>query len=188
MPSASTLFTIYLVLAIIGASFTIFSFIFGGGAEDGDVHFDGHADASHPDGGSSGITLSDLLSLRNFLMFLVGFGAVGMEMTSAGYNAWQSSFGGVVGGIVLAAIGFLFYRMIAKQQGSSVTKLGALAGKQAQVITSIPEDGYGEIRLNDQFGASITLMALSKDGPLSAGSCVEVVAVVANAATVKKVA
>jgi len=188
MPSLHTLFYIYISVALVGLSLSILSFMFGGGAEDADFHLDAdHIDASHIDGGN-GVTLSTLFSLRNFLLFLVGFGAAGAEAVNAGYNAWQASGFGLVGGVVLAILGLFFYRAIGKQQGNSAPRLAALVGKNASVITGIPLNGYGEIRMNNEFGTAVTLPAQSKDGAISSGSTVEVTDIVANVAMVKAVA
>ena len=185
--SLSTLFYVYLIVASVGLSFSLLSLLFGGGLED-NAELTGHLDSSDVDTDHNGITVSDVFTLRNFLLFMVGFGATGMLAVNAGCKGWSSSGFGFLGGVTVAFLGFLFYRAIGRQQGNSATKLGALVGKDAVVITAIPSGGYGEIRTSDEFGTAVTLPAQSEDGAIAGGFHVQILKIAANAAVVKKLA
>ncbi len=186
------LFNIFLIVAVAGLFFSFMSLIFGGGAEDTDT---GGLDADHIDishdgdnGNNSGVSVASFFSLRTLMWFLTGFGAAGAAAINAGWGPWPSAGFGLLGGFSLVLFGVLLFTFVGKQQGNSAPKLRSLVGKTALVVTSIPEQGLGEIRVVNEFGTAVTLNAKSQDGAVCNGSSVEVVTVDANTATVKKAA
>jgi membrane protein implicated in regulation of membrane protease activity len=177
---------IFLIIALASLAFSILSALFGGDT-GGDVHLDtSHVDTSSSGGGHDGIMFSDVLTLRTLLMFGVGFGAAGAIATNMGYGPGMASVGGLEGGCLIAALGVWFYRIIHGQQGNTAPRLDMLSGKRAMVVTDIPESGQGEVTTTNEFGTTVTLPAQSPEGRIKLGSTVEIVAVVGNTATVKR--
>lgn len=135
------------VLGILGAS------LFG---HDGDVELmsDG---LSHGDSGPS------LLSLRNLFLFGLGFGAAGAIATHLGMSLVYSCIVGAVSGLVIAFVGWLFYRTISKQQASTNTDTRSLVGSRATVATRIPAGRVGQVVTTDEHGSTIYLDARSSE-------------------------
>jgi membrane-bound ClpP family serine protease len=136
-----TIGLIYIGVLIVGVVYAFASGFLGWLADlgDGDVHVDtsGHLDAGHPHP-ISGTTVAT---------FITGFGGGGI----VGHYLLQWS---VVGGLLLAAASglalagaaYLVLELIFKQtQAGAEFDLGSLVGREAEVITSIPEGGTGEV-------------------------------------------
>jgi membrane protein implicated in regulation of membrane protease activity len=135
--------------------------------------------------GHDGDMTSDILNIRNLIIFGVGFGAAGFIAQRLGQNPFVSSFWGLGFGVVMIVAAATFYHNIRKQESNSLADHGTLVGKRASVTTTIPESGYGEVSTANAFGAAVNLTAQSQDGAHMAGSIVEIVTVVGNTATVK---
>ena len=134
------------VLGIFGAS------LFG---HDGDVELsDG---LSHGDSGPS------LLSIRNLFLFGLGFGAAGAIATHLGMSLVFSCIVGATTGLVIAFVGWLFYKTISKQQASTNTNTKNLVGNSASVSTRITAGRMGQIVTTDEHGSSIYLYARSSE-------------------------
>jgi membrane protein implicated in regulation of membrane protease activity len=134
------------VLGILGAS------LFG---HDGDVELsDG---LSHGDSGPS------LLSLRNLFLFGLGFGAAGAIATHLGMSLVFSCIVGAISGMVIAFVGWLFYRTISKQQASTNTDTRNLIGSRATVSTRIPAGRMGQVVATDEHGSTVYLDARSSE-------------------------
>lgn len=166
---------------IAGLVFFALSALFGG---DGvDVHADtDSADVEH----EGAAVASQVITVRNFFLFMVGFGAAGLVAQSFGYDAFRASGFGIAGGIVLGILGFLFFRMLKRSQGNSMAYPQKLAGRKGTVTLAIPEGGAGEISMSNEFGTRISMMARSQEGSIAEGSAIEVVTVTGSSATVKK--
>lgn len=133
-------------MGIIGAS------LFG---HDGDVELsDGF---SHGDSGPS------LFSLRNLFLFGLGFGAAGAISTHLGMSLVMSCVTGAGMGMVIALLGWLFYRTISRQQVSTNTNTGDLIGSRATVATRIPVGQMGQVVTTDRNGSTIYLTARSSE-------------------------
>ena len=187
-----TLFELYILMLTVGMLTTVVSFLMGSGHDaDGDGHFDhiDHFGSDHspgnPDGGHGGVTVSQIFSIRNIFAFLAGYGAAGILALQAGLSGPWSAVVGLIAGVLFAYIIFMVYRVLGKQQSNSMPSLVRLAGKRAVVVTPIPLDGLGEIRLNNEYGVSTTLPARAEGKPFPADASVIVVSVDAGTATVK---
>jgi membrane protein implicated in regulation of membrane protease activity len=177
MPTLSTLFYVYLFVAIIGISFSLFGQLLGGG------HDLDHSDVHHADGAHHGSIASAIFSFRNFLVFMVGFGASGLLAIQAGLTAWPSIGCAFIGGLILAGLIYLFFEAVGRQQGNTLSNPNALVGKRARVSIAIPPNGFGEIQTTNEFGSSVSLPARSK-GAVEAGRSVNVEGVDGGVATV----
>lgn len=145
---------------------------------------------NHDGGGldHDGDAVSEILNLRNLLIFGVGFGAAGFIAHRLGQGPITSSFWGLGFGVVMVLVAVLFYNSIKKQQSNSLSDHGTLVGKKANVTIDIPASGLGEVSTNNAFGGVVNLTAKSQDGAHTVGTTVEITSMVGNTATVKAVA
>ncbi len=165
------------VLVVSSFFFAMSSFF---GHDDGNVD-SGDSGSTHGENGPS------ILSLRNFFLFGIGFGAAGSVATDMGYSLMWSSVAGFSFGVVVAFVGWLFYRTIGRQQATSNTNTRTLVGKKATVSTFIPSGRVGQVAAQDQYGNRMYLDARSSDGTdLNEGEVVTIIDAVGNSATVAK--
>jgi membrane protein implicated in regulation of membrane protease activity len=137
-----TIGVLYLVFLVLGVTYALiagalgwFSDLGGGG----DIHVDasGHLDAGHV----------HPLSGTVIATFVTGFGGGGVV---AHYLLEWKLVGGLllatVSGIALAAAAFGVLELIFSQtQAGSEFAMDEVAGRSAEVITAIPENGAGEV-------------------------------------------
>ncbi len=124
----------------------------------------GHdSDVELSDGFSHGDSGPSLLSLRNLFLFGLGFGAVGAIATHLGSSLVISCIAGAATGLVIALLGWLFYRTISRQQVSTNTNTGDLVGSRATVATRIPVGQMGQVVTTDKNGSTIYLSARSSE-------------------------
>lgn len=142
----------------------------------------GHDD--HGTDGGDGLT-SDILSLRNLLLFGTGFGAAGSLVTHLGFGPIWATAAGLLVGVVMVILTVLFFRSVRSQQSNSVTSLKDLAGKAGFVTSRIPEGGLGEISIRNVQGTQVHLCAQSQGGEILSGTQVEIVEIVGDRAIVK---
>ncbi|MFA5793948.1 MAG: NfeD family protein [Candidatus Brocadiia bacterium] len=142
-------FILGLAYAVIS---TIFSGIFGGGHEGGPESggFDASHDvAGHMDtgGADSGAIHFSPLSPVIIAMFVTAFGGMGMVcLKFFKFSVYASIPVAVLGGIVTAGVTFfLFAALFKATQGSSESRQVEMVGLEAEVITTIPVEGLGEV-------------------------------------------
>ena len=168
--SGATVSTLYLVLLILGlvyALFLLFSGQLGGDADMGhDLPGDVDVDidiGDHAAGGEDHIGMSPI-SPFTIAIFITAFGATGLVARGL-FQATErpSLIWATLGGLIVSALAYIgFTYLFIKPQGSSEVRVADLAGKEAEVITPIPQDGIGEIALVAQ-GGRVTYSARSKD-------------------------
>lgn len=158
-------------VGIIGASLL---------GHDGDVELS--------DGFSHGDSGPTLLSVRNLFLFGLGFGAAGAIATHLGMSLVMSCVAGAVTGVVIALLGWMFYRTISQQQVSTNTNTGDLVGSRATVSTRIPSGQVGQVVATDKNGATIYLTARSSvaDQSFPEGEIVRIVEAAGNLVRVSK--
>ena len=132
---------LYIGLLMLGVAYAVISGALGWLADLGeaDVHVDatGHLDAGHPHP-ISGTTIAT---------FITGFGAGG---TIAHYALELGRLAGIgvatLSGLVLAGAAFAVLELIFKhtQAGAEYSE-DEILGREAEVITAIPQNGVGEI-------------------------------------------
>lgn len=144
----------------------------------------GHDDHG-TDGGDS--VTSDILSLRNLLLFGTGFGAAGSLVTHLGYGPIWATVAGLLVGVVMVVLTVSFFRSVRSQQSNSVTSLIDLVGKTGVATSRIPEDGLGEISTRNAQGTQVHLCAQSQGGEIRSGMAIEIVNIVGDRAIVKPV-
>jgi membrane protein implicated in regulation of membrane protease activity len=151
---------LYFACFIIGFAYafiaSVLSHFFGGDGDHGDI---GHGDVGHAD-----MSLP-VLSPTIIAAFVTGFGGTGILVTNL--TSWSSTVGVVVavaGGLIVAlsAFGLLGF-IYSRTQGGSEYQTQELTGYSAEVITTIPENGFGEIAYEAR-GARANSPARSVDG------------------------
>lgn len=157
---------IYIICLVVGLVFTLISAVAGhffGGHDGGDVGTGGHAEAGFDSSGVPGISF---FSPTVLACFVTAFGACGLILSGidATKSVWISApISGVVG-VVMAGIAFLIFNtMFKKTQSSSESRVASLVGQTASTLSSIPENGVGEISYV-QGGARYSAPARTEDG------------------------
>ena len=154
--SSGTLNLVYLGMLVLSFFFALLTLI---GSEIGDIFdFDVDVDA---DGGL------DFISVSPFAMAMFGatFGLAGLitriwfEMDPIPSILWALGVGMVAG---VAAQAFFFY-VLSPSTSSHYRLESSIVGREAEVITSIPAEGLGEIAFNNVSGR-VKLGARSAQG------------------------
>ncbi|MCL1844747.1 MAG: NfeD family protein [Defluviitaleaceae bacterium] len=167
---------LYFILFGIGAGFILISLVVGELGELGGF-----------DGGSSGFAF---FKPKLIAVFLVASGAIGLILTP---NLYFPGVGGIIlfisvtGGLLTAG---LFNRLVIiplnRAQNTSAFNIQDTIGTTADVISPIPQGGYGKIRYNIS-GSVVTSPAKSEDGnQISAGTRVEIIYVEKNTYFVRR--
>lgn len=148
-------------LTIFGAGLvvTLFSLVFGGDHDHGDVgHGDGDGNGDHgEDQGPS------FFSIRGISLFATGFGGVGLLVMYGTKQVLTASLSGALSGVIFAFLGITGMRMMIRQQASSIIQPSAFTNLLGEVTTTIPEQGLGEVRVTvDGTTMTKTARALSQ--------------------------
>lgn len=143
---------VYIACFVLGLGYAVIATVLGGGHEGtGDVGLDaahdvtGHVDTT-PDPDAGSIHFSPLSPVV-IAMFVTAFGATGMICLRVfKFSSIVSLPIAVVAGVAVAAVTFyIFVALFSKTQGSSESQIATLVGCEAEVITPIPAEGFGEI-------------------------------------------
>jgi membrane protein implicated in regulation of membrane protease activity len=153
-----------------GMTFTVFQLLFGGDhdADHGDFHgelggdHDGDLDGDHDADGGDGHG-PGLLSIRGATFLLTGFGGIAFITMYFTDKVFVSSLVGVFGGWPFALVCLAMYRVFIRQEASSLVKEADFVGATGTVVTSIPEDGLGEVTLLVA-GQQLTKSAIADGG------------------------
>ena len=179
---------IYLALLGIGVIYAVIILVAGG---LGDVNAPGlDVDVGTVEvGGDVGAPEAQVpaLSPVTIASFVSAFGAFGLIAAELfAVSAPYSLLWALVGGLVVATIAhFAFAFFLIQPQGSSEVRLKDLAGRPAEVITSIPADSVGEIAFVAQ-GGRVTYTAKSAGrSPIARGTTVTIERVVGGVAVVR---
>jgi len=172
---------IYAICLVVGLLFTIISAVVGhlfGGHDGADVGTGGHAEAGFEDSGVPGISFFSPTVLASFVTAFGAFGLIfsRIDATSSVWASAPLSLAG--GGIVAAAIFWMFNTMFKKTQSSSESRVASLVGLTASIATPIPESGVGEISYI-QGGSRYSAPARSEKGvAISAGQPVRITRII----------
>ncbi|MBU0608601.1 MAG: NfeD family protein [Armatimonadetes bacterium] len=139
--------TAYWVMAIIGTVVTLI-LLFVGGDHDfghGDVEV-GHVEVEAHDLDHAGEGPGPI-SLRTILAFMGGWGWGGLiGWNTFGWGVLSAPFGLAVG-LLMAMIIFRFSRFLYNQEATSTVSGADMVGHEGVVLTGIPANGTGEIRV-----------------------------------------
>lgn len=156
--------TTFLVLGGVGIALVVLALVLGD-VLDGVLHLDALE--------------SDLFSVSSIAAFLGSFGfggAIGLALSDSIPIALL--VGAVIG--VLATAGAIKLTRALRRDDSASFSAASLIGHPAVVVTAIPSDGYGEVRLN--VGGHVRKYAARCARPVAAGDEVWVSAVVSPTA------
>ncbi len=155
--SSSTLLVFYVMLCLGTGLWFILSLVFGEATDMISDAIDGVEFGDADDGGN-------VLSVRNILLFCMGFGGGGAIAVSLGAGLWGSIVAGTGGGLAIAAVGIVFFRMLRRQEATTGYDSNLLAGATGTVTLAITPGRTGEISVRDNRGAAVRLSATaSKD-------------------------
>jgi membrane protein implicated in regulation of membrane protease activity len=202
----------YWVCFLVGLGYAIVAavlsglFGFGHGAEGGvevgghdvgaggfDHDFSADGAAGHGEGFATGESGTEVAlspwSPMTMAVFITCFGGVGVILTNLHWPIWLSLPPAVGSGVIVAGLVFLFLvKVFMAVQGSSEPTVATLVGGEAEVITSIPAEGLGEIAYVAR-GSRFTAPARSETGaPIARHSVVRIVKIVGATFQVRKVA
>jgi len=135
---------VFLGIAAIGFLFLVTTLLLGDFFEH-EADFDHDVDTDHDWGGHEDAGPS-FLSTRVISVFVTAFGGFGTIGTYAGFGVLPSSLFGLVGGIALGWMVYVFARFLYSQQASSDITLHDLLGQTAKVTVAIPRGGFGQVR------------------------------------------
>jgi membrane-bound ClpP family serine protease len=160
-------FLIYFICFGVGLVFTILSaflgHVFGGTDAHADVGTGGHAEAGFEHTGMPGVSPFSPTTIASFITAFGGFGMIfsRIELTKPWWiSAPLSAFMGLA---IAAGVFVMFNAIFSRTQSSSESRVGALVGASATVITPIPQHGVGEIAYV-QGGSRYTAPARSESG------------------------
>src|ERR1700685_1881109 len=132
---------VYLACFLLGLLFPVVSFFFGHvGLHDGhaEVGTGGHAEAGYEHSGMPGVSAFSPTIICSFITAFGGFGMI-LSHIPATKNVWVSAPISLLGGLIIAAgVFFMFAAIFQRTQSSSESRVGALVGHTATVITPIP--------------------------------------------------
>jgi len=129
------LLTVFLLIGGIGFLFLLVSLVVGDIFE----MFGGSADLGDP-----GVDFG-FLDSRVLAVFITAFGGFGAIAAQMGFGALVSSFCGLFGGVIFAAVVSVFGRFLIGQQASSTVSDHDLIGRTAQVTVTIKAGEVGQI-------------------------------------------
>lgn len=123
---------------------------------------------------------NDLFSVSSVAAFLGAFGfggALGLSLT--GDATWASIIGFVIGAIATAGA-LRLTRALKSGEDEVSFRSDSMVGHSGRVITAIPADGYGEIKI--RVGGHMRKIAARSSEPVSSGAEVWVVSIVSPTA------
>ncbi|MGA2788774.1 MAG: NfeD family protein [Verrucomicrobiota bacterium] len=139
---------IYAICLVVGLTFTVISVLAGHFFGGHDAHVSGsggHAEAGADTSDMPGISIFSPTVMASFVTAFGGFGLIFTQFPKTN-SAVVSAPLSVLGGLLVAGALLVFLRAVFRHtQSSSESKVAALIGSQANVITPIPENGVGEI-------------------------------------------
>ncbi|HON06968.1 MAG TPA: NfeD family protein [Verrucomicrobiota bacterium] len=139
---------IYLTFLFTGFVFMLACILFGhiiGGHDSADIGSGGHAEAGVDSSNGPGMSIFSPTVIASFITAFGGFGIIFQQFEWA-KKPYVSAPLAIVCALVVAGITLeILRRIFIETQSSSESKVADLIGKEATVITPIPENGVGEI-------------------------------------------
>ena len=184
--SASLVFVIQTVMTFLGAAgdsdFDINSDIGGeapGDLADGSVDVGGGPDAGGHDAAHPS-TGMNLLTFRNFINFLIGFGWTAILLKdSVPATGLRMLIAIVVGAVLVVIVMLLFKWLTDMQQSGNISVYKSAVGCEGTVYLTIPGERAGEGKIQITINNSVREYEAVTDGPtLKTGARIRVVEVV----------
>lgn len=175
LPQVSA-FGVFLAIGGVGFLFLLVAVVFGGIFD----HFDA-GDMDHAlDHGPS------IFSTRVMAAFVTAFGCFGAVAVHYGLSTGAASGVGLLSGVVLGGLVYLFARFLFGQQSSTDLRVMDLVGQSARVVVALPAGGVGQVRcrLGEEL---VDKIARAEDGaPVAANTVVSIVAVLGETVVVRR--
>ena len=124
--------SIFLILGVVGIAVLLVSLILGD-LLDSALHFDGLD--------------SEVFSTSVIAAFIGAFGFGGVAVQEFTDSLWLASLIGMVAGFLAGWGAVVLTRWLKRAETGQALRSDHLIGAEARVITDIPEDGFGEIRI-----------------------------------------
>ncbi|MFA6253307.1 MAG: NfeD family protein [Patescibacteria group bacterium] len=164
----------FAVLGFIGGVFTLITLAFGHGDHNIDHDFSA-GDHDFSAGDHDNNAGPNVFSFRNIMLFVTGFGGIGMLAKYHGASFIVSSLWGAFSGFIMAFVGYLIYRALYKSQATSHIDNCSLCGSIALVEQAIVANGMGIIVAGGEIGHLVRLQARTKEGtPVANGRQVRI--------------
>ena len=126
-----------------------------------------------------------IMELGNFITLLGLFGYLGTEHTDYGKTA-VTVISVMLAALVSVILQVFIFKPLMRSENSITLRDIDLEGSEARVITSIPEDGFGEILIERKTG-NVFKSAKSQDGlPVDFDEKVQIIKLEQGSAVVKK--
>jgi membrane protein implicated in regulation of membrane protease activity len=142
------------------------------------VGADGQADAGFDADGVPGITFFSPTILASFVTAFGAFGLIFSEI-GATHNVWLNAPLSFIGALFISLLVLWgMNKIFGKTEGSSEGRVAKLVGQTAAIVSSIPENGVGEISY-EQFGSRYTAPAREERGrTVATGQTVKITRIV----------
>lgn len=182
--SSATASIVFLSIFIVGVTISSLSIFFGGhgdhdtdadadGDADHDADHDGDNDGEHDGGGLQGLSVA-VFSIRGMALLSTGFGGVGLVVYLYTGKILFATVCGALFGYGFAMLILYGLRIFKAQQSNSIISTEEAVGGTGIVTTSIPQGGYGQVRIVID-GVEMYKMSTSTTGdPIKEGSLVHV--------------
>ena len=188
---------VYFVLFLIGFCFAVISFIlsslghFGGHLTGMDTHgidSGGHDTSGHASSDSSDANISPVSPIT-IAMFITAFGGVGFifQQIPGGSLMLSLPLAFISGFVIAGAAFYILYRLFKATQANSNYSRESLLGLEAEVITSIPSDGLGEIAYMTRGSRSNAPARSEEHNPIPTHSVVRMTRIVGNIFYVREI-
>lgn len=189
---------VYLACILVGISYSFLIMLFGSlghggdGGGGGGFHLSDLIGGGGGDGGGgvhTGAVSINFLSPLSITTFITGFGALGLIFKLAlGIKPMHTIFYAAGGSLVLdVLLNYALLKMFIQSQGSSLVKKKDIIGEKAEVLTTIPVDGLGEVWYDTKSGRQSSPARSAVKEEIRQGSIVVITELVGGVAHVKKV-
>lgn len=177
-PDAKVLWTVTLLASLIFIIQTIMTFI--GAAADTDFDINSDFDAPGDDAAVHSGTGMNLLTFRNLVNFLLGFGWTAILLEGAIPSTPLRMLVATVVGVALVVMVMLLFKWITgMQQSGTIDIYKSAVDCQGSVYLTIPEKRGGEGKVQITINGAVREYAAMTDGPaLKTGTRIRVVDVV----------
>ncbi|WLV24876.1 NfeD family protein [Aciduricibacillus chroicocephali] len=126
-----------------------------------------------------------VMELGNFITLFGLFGYLGTEHTDYGKTA-VTVIAVILAALVAVILQVFIFKPLMRSENSITLRDNDLEGSEGRVITSIPEDGFGEILIERKTG-NVFRSAKSQDGsPVDFDEIVQIIKIEQGCAVVKK--
>jgi membrane protein implicated in regulation of membrane protease activity len=178
---------IYGICLVTGLLFTVVSVLLGhffghGGHVSGSA---GHAEAGADNTDNPGMSIFSPTVMASFITAFGGFGLVFCQFPATNHALISAPLSIVGGGLVAGTLMMFFSSVFRHTQSSSESRVMALLGAEASVVSPIPENGVGEIAYVVG-GTRYTAPARAENGvPVANGQTVKIARIVGSQFFVK---